>query len=189
MENNRGMNATREIGIKWEHPLDGWVKLNTNGASKGNPGQAGVGGIVRGRGGRPLSMFAANCGVASCTKAEFLAVLKGLALVWNLGNRRIVLEVDSLVVARALLGEDIPSSTYYHGIRRCKEMVNKQDWEVVVSHCYREANRAADWLANYGVGLIPKLVIMEAAPVSLRTVLLEDVSGVVLLRRVPAVVA
>lgn len=68
-------------------------------------------------------------------------------------------------------------------------MVNKQDWEVVVSHCYREANRAADWLANYGVGLIPKLVIMEAAPVSLRTVLLEDVSGVVLLRRVPAVVA
>lgn len=119
-EINRGMSSSRVIGIRWSHPLDGWVKLNTDGASKGNPGQAGAGGIVRGRGGRPLSMFAENCGIASCTKAEFLAVLKELALVWNLGHRRVVLKVDSLVVARALLGGDIPSSPYYHVVRRCK---------------------------------------------------------------------
>lgn len=68
-------------------------------------------------------------------------------------------------------------------------MVLKQEWEVVFNHCYREANRATDWLVNYGVGLVPKLVIMEAASLSLRDVLLEDLSGVELLRRVPTVAA
>lgn len=59
----------------------------------------------------------------------------------------------------------------------------------MVQHCYREANRAADWLANYGVGLVPKLVLMEAALVVLRAVLLEDLSEVGFLRRVPTIVA
>lgn len=136
-----------------------------------------------------LGMFAANCGIASSTKAELLAVMKGLALAWNKGHKRVILEVDSMVVTRSLLGEINPSSPYYHVIRRCRELLEKQEWEVVVQHCYRQANRSADWLANYGVGLSPKLVIMEAAPTSLRAVLLEDISAVALLRRVPAVAA
>lgn len=32
----------------WNKPGNGWVKLNTNGTSKENPGCAGAGGVVRG---------------------------------------------------------------------------------------------------------------------------------------------
>lgn len=159
-EERKGMRPVQKIGVSW-------VKLNTDGTSKGCPGQAGAGGIIRGSCGRSIGMYATNCGIASSTRAEFLAVLKGLALAWNTGQRKVVLEVDSVVVVCTLLGEDIPSSLYYHIIRRCKEMISKQAWVVEVQHCYSEANRAADWLANYGVGLNPKLGIMEAAPPSL----------------------
>ena len=33
----------REIFIKWELPTEGWIKMNLDGASKGNPKQAGGG--------------------------------------------------------------------------------------------------------------------------------------------------
>ncbi|XP_061339568.1 uncharacterized protein LOC133286197 [Gastrolobium bilobum] len=38
--------------IRWIPPEDGWIKLNTNGASKGNPGIASCGGLLRGPDGR-----------------------------------------------------------------------------------------------------------------------------------------
>lgn len=31
--------------VGWSFPPQGWVKLNTDGASKGNPGLAGAGGL------------------------------------------------------------------------------------------------------------------------------------------------
>ncbi|KAL0443394.1 UNVERIFIED_CONTAM: putative ribonuclease H protein [Sesamum latifolium] len=43
--------------IYWLKPEPGWVKLNTNGASKGNPGLAGAGGIVRDYEGKVILAF------------------------------------------------------------------------------------------------------------------------------------
>lgn len=54
-----------------------------------------------------------------------------------------------------------------------------------ISHCYREANKAADWLANHGVGLNQPLSLIEAVPKDLLAVLLEDTSGVAWPRMVP----
>lgn len=69
-------------------------------------------------------------------------------------------------------------------------MIRNHGCKVVVrNHRYREANRATDWLANYGVGLSLKLMLMEVAPPGLRTVLLEDLSGVAPLRLVHVVAA
>lgn len=136
-----------------------------------------------------LVCVAANYRITSRTKEELFVVVKGLALNWNNGHTRVILEVDSMVVTHSLLGEINPSCPYFHVVRRCKEMLERQDWRVVAQHCYREVNRATDWLANYGVGIPPKLVIMEVAPPSLRVVLLKDISGVALLWHVLAVAA
>lgn len=95
------------------------------------------------------------------------------------------LSVDSEVVVR-LLVERIPkNSPYIHIIRKCRSLIRRQEWEVTISHCYREANRAVDWLANFGVDMTPKVVIFEAVPVGLHAVLLEDLSGVTRARLVP----
>lgn len=93
--------------IRWPYPREGWVRLNTDDASKGNPGSAGAGGLIRGHRGELFEMFASNCGVCSCTKAELWAVLRGLAIAWNGGHKRVQLTVDSEVVVR-LLVEDAP---------------------------------------------------------------------------------
>lgn len=44
-ENNR-KRKREEKYIRWTHPREGWLKLNTDGASKGNPGNAGAGGLI-----------------------------------------------------------------------------------------------------------------------------------------------
>ncbi|XP_056688598.1 uncharacterized protein [Spinacia oleracea] len=122
-------------------------------------------------------------------RLNFLAVLKGLALVWNKAHKRVVVEVDSMVVVCMLLRDKNPSSPYYHIVRRCKELAEKQEWKVVITHWFKEANCAADWLANYGVFLTPKLVVMEEPSPGLRRILLEDLGGLALLHKVPAVEA
>ena len=68
--------------IRWTYPRDGWVKLNTDGA-------AGAGGVIRGCRGELHETFALNCGVISCTKAELLGVMRGLAIAWNGGHRKV----------------------------------------------------------------------------------------------------
>ena len=45
---NSRFSPTRSIiQIKWLHPPLNWVKLNSDGPSLGNPGQAGGGGLIR----------------------------------------------------------------------------------------------------------------------------------------------
>ena len=76
------------------------MKLNTNGAAKGNPGAAGDGGIIPGHRGEVYEVFTINCSSCTCTKAELMAVMKGLLVVWNEGNhRKVMVEVDSKVVS------------------------------------------------------------------------------------------
>ena len=40
--------GSQELLVHWEAPLAGWLLLNTDGASKGNPGVAATGGVIRG---------------------------------------------------------------------------------------------------------------------------------------------
>lgn len=122
-----GTRRMQNIYVRWSFPSEGWAKINTDGASKGSTGQAGAGGIIRGSRGEIIGLFAANCGLAPCIKAELLAVLKGLALAWNKGLKRVILEVDSQVVTKSLLEENHNSSPYYHIIRRCKELTLRQE--------------------------------------------------------------
>lgn len=190
-ENVSGMSRKkrRTIYVRWMCPMEGWLRLNMDGASKGNPGAAGAGGIIRGHRGELFEMYAVNCGICSCTKEKLLAVLRGLAIAWNAGHIRVQLTVDSEVVAHTLIERANTSSPYYYIVNKCQEMISKPDWEIKIYHCYREANRAADWLANYGVGLARKMVLLQAASVGLHAILLEDLCGMTLARRVPAVAA
>lgn len=63
---NNYVTPTREERlISWQAPPEGWILLNTDGASKGNPGPAGGGGVFRGFRGEWLCGFSENIG--SCT--------------------------------------------------------------------------------------------------------------------------
>ena len=48
---------------KWLPPPTGFLKINTDGSSRGNPGSTGIGGIGRDSSGSVVFIFSANKGV------------------------------------------------------------------------------------------------------------------------------
>jgi len=41
------VNSKQRVFIGWRYPPIDWVKVNVDGCSKGNPGVAGAGGVIR----------------------------------------------------------------------------------------------------------------------------------------------
>lgn len=64
-------------------------------------------------------------------------------------------------------------------LKRCIDLTHQDDWEVKISHIYREGNRAVDWLVNHGVIQLLPITIINSVPAGLRSILDEDVRGVV----------
>lgn len=181
-----GKRKREEVMIRWTYPREGWVKLNNDGATKGNPGPAGGGGLIRGHRGEFVVAYAMSCGRCMCTKAELNAVVRGLLVAWHEGFKKVQISIDSTVVVRALTGEFSGHSPYVHIVRRCKELMKREGWVVSISHCYREANRDVDWLANDGVNVLEKCEIIRTVPKDLHAILLGDMGGLALPRLVPA---
>lgn len=78
-----------EVMIRWSYPREGWVKLNTDGAARGNPGPAGGGSIISGHRGEFLIAYALNYGRCMSTRAELSAVVRGLLLAWQEGFKKV----------------------------------------------------------------------------------------------------
>ena len=48
LQSGNGSNGDAKIdNIGWKYPVEEWIKLNVDGCSKGNPGMAGTGGVIR----------------------------------------------------------------------------------------------------------------------------------------------
>lgn len=70
------------------------MKVNTNGASKGNPSLATGGAAIRDSAGSWLTGFAVNLGVCSSVVAEIWALFYIPQLAWDSGCRRVIVELD-----------------------------------------------------------------------------------------------
>lgn len=76
--NKKGGAGRVERLISWVKPGVGWAKLNTYGASRGNPGVAAAGGVLRLCDGSWSGGFAVNIGICSAPLAELWGVYYGL---------------------------------------------------------------------------------------------------------------
>ena len=63
--------------VGWKPPVEGWVKLNTDGACSSN-GAAGCGGIISGCDSEWLGEFAKSIGTCCAYIAELWGVFEGL---------------------------------------------------------------------------------------------------------------
>ena len=66
-------------------PLLGMVKLSVDGCSRGNPGMATIGGVLRDHQGMVLAAFSSFLGHQSILFTELMALLEGLDLASQLG--------------------------------------------------------------------------------------------------------
>ncbi|KAG7558418.1 Ribonuclease H domain [Arabidopsis thaliana x Arabidopsis arenosa] len=162
--------------IAWTPPMAGWFKLNTDGASHGNPGLATAGGVVRDGEGNWCSGFALNIGICSAPLAELWGVYYGLYIAWERGITCLEVEVDSEMVVGFLRTGIDDSHPLSFLVRLCHGFLSK-DWSVRVSHVYREANRLADGLTNYAFSLHLGFHLFVSCPENVNLLLLEDING------------
>jgi len=72
-------------------------KLNIDGASKGNPGVVGFGGVLRNEEGRILLIFHNHLCKATNNMAELMAMEQGLEILIINCNSNVIIEADSQI--------------------------------------------------------------------------------------------
>ena len=114
-----------------------------DGASRGNPGDAGCGAVVK-----ELSRY---LGRTTNNVAEYEALLMGIDALLQLGRKKIRVQSDSQLLVRRLNGEyrikDEKLKVLY---QRAVTLLRQFDGYRIL-HVYREMNQLADRMANRGI--------------------------------------
>jgi ribonuclease HI len=124
------------------------LHLHIDGASRGNPGEAGFGVHVTTPEGGELARLYGYLGPASNNVAEYQALLHGLRYALARGARRVHVFSDSELVVRQMSGAyrvKHPSMVPLH--REARALTVRFE-EFRLDHVRREENKEADRLAN-----------------------------------------
>ncbi|KAL2898889.1 hypothetical protein RDABS01_023971 [Bienertia sinuspersici] len=176
--NGPRVSRNKEIFIRWIAPPLDWIVLNSDGAARGAPGHAGAGGLIRDSRGGFMVAYAANLGICSAYKAEMWVVARGLDLARERAINKLLVQMDNLACIQILENDTFQGGECHHIINYFRHLLRLEDREVLIMHVYREGNRGADWLANYGADHDDHLLIFYQALDGLTPILNDDISGV-----------
>jgi ribonuclease HI len=168
--------ASESIPVKWVPPALGWVKLNTDGSSLGNPGQAGGGGVIRDHVGHWIRGFTHRVGVATSLAAELWAIRDGLSLIVDMGFLYVTIEIDALMVVSFLALNSIPHPSLRPLVADCRFLLQRIPHKEL-KHVFREANKCADRLTKLGGSQEADFVVLDTPPACICDVLSFDNSG------------
>src|SRR5881392_3906892 len=85
--------------------MDETITLEFDGGSRGNPGPAGIGVVLRAEDATPLVTLGRFIGRATNNVAEYRALITGLEKARELGAKKIVIRGDSELIVRQMLGQ------------------------------------------------------------------------------------
>eukprot|EP00253_Pinus_taeda_P029955 PITA_29955 len=144
--------------IGWSRPPVGFLKLNFDGASRGNPGLASIGGVIRNYEGEILHIYSKALGKGTNNEMEFAAMEKGLRILRLNQTGNAVIEGDSevaITVARKIYS-GMPASkvTRHWRLAKVTENIAKLLGEMkglTFQAVCQKANTVTDHLANYGI--------------------------------------
>ena len=164
------------ILVKWNKPPPSWYKLNIDGASLGNPGRAGGGGLIRDNLRNWFKGFSRSIGRATSMVGEFWALRDGLILASQLDIQYLEIELDAKVVD--LINSSNPSNAAYSSLLvDCKLLLNMLP-RARVKHVFWEANHCADALAKNGCTLDVEFCVSDVPPSFVTALVCFDVNGV-----------
>jgi len=144
--------------VTWKPPPKHTFKLNFDGASKGNPGLAGFGGIIRNHEGEPLILYYGNIGWDTNNSAELEGLWQGLLLAGGHNFHSLEVEGDSQILinmAKNILNgshaKKIATSWRLEARLEAIELELHRNRAITFTHIKREGNKVADFMANVGV--------------------------------------
>ena len=122
--------------------------IHIDGASRGNPGEAGFGVYVTTPEGTLVAELYGYLGRASNNVAEYQALLHGLRYALARGARRVHVFSDSQLVVRQMSGAYRVKHPAMVPLHRAARELARLFEECRLDHVRREQNREADRLAN-----------------------------------------
>ncbi len=123
-----------------------------DGASRNNPGESGIGVILKNEQGATLEKVFGSIGKATNNIAEYKALLKCLKMVRNMPCKQLVVHSDSELMVRQLNGEyRVKNATLKRFFLQAHKLIQDAPFTFEIRHVVREQNREADQLANLGI--------------------------------------
>jgi ribonuclease HI len=124
----------------------------TDGASRGNPGESGIGVVVRNAEGEVVFTVSGYIGKATNNTAEYTALLTLLRRMATVPCTRLEVQADSELMVRQVNGiykvKDAKMKKYCAEVQRMRA---EAGYEFVLRYVPREQNKEADMLANRGI--------------------------------------
>ena len=132
-----------------EHPGE-WC-LMVDGASRGNPGEAGCGAVIYDEQGEILKELTSYLGSSTNNVAEYQGLLMGLEGVLELGGRKLQIRSDSELLVRQLNGVyRVKNEKLKVLYRKALDLLGRLEAYRII-HVRREHNKLADRLANLAI--------------------------------------
>lgn len=145
--------------VMWEKPKGNEWKLNTDGSFNSEEGKAGAGGIVRKRNGHMVMAFATPVHFYTNNYSEVKAALHGVQWCITRNPRKLILELDSLLVVNMILGKCKIPWKLQRDITTIQQMVQQNN--IQIQHCFREGNEVADLLSKHAHNLNNMAIFLE----------------------------
>ena len=131
----------------WSRPVNGWVKLNTDGSFVSSE-IAGAGMILRDSDGKTIfSACRAQFSCRDALEAELCAYMEGISYALQRSDLLIAIELDSLV-AVSMITCDCDRSAYAFLVKEIRYLLSLR--QSCITHVSRSQNKASDSLAAFG---------------------------------------
>jgi ribonuclease HI len=128
--------------------MDELITIEFDGGSRGNPGPAGIGVVLRAADGTPVVTLGRFIGRATNNVAEYKALVTGLQKAKELGAKNIQIRGDSELVIKQMKGEYRVKHPDLKPLYEEAEHLTHQFDTVKIEHNLRHKNELADKLAN-----------------------------------------
>lgn len=129
----------------------GWLHIWTDGASRGNPGPAGIGARAKDDKGRVLFEVCDYLGETTNNVAEYYALIRILEESRSSACRKVSIHTDSSLMVNQLTGAyRVKSKDLLPLLSRVKSMLAELD-DFELEHVPREQNVECDALANRAI--------------------------------------
>ncbi len=145
---------TDDSNIKKEIDL---IIVNTDGGSRGNPGESGIGVAIFDKDSNLIHEACDYLGIATNNIAEYKALILGIKLSMEYNAKEILFKSDSELMVKQIKGEyRVKNPQLKLLFTEVKELLRKlPNWKIM--HVRREENSEADLMANKGIDMSVKL--------------------------------
>ena len=141
------------------------ITIEFDGGSRGNPGPAGIGVVLRAADGTPLVTLGRYIGRATNNVAEYRALIAGLEKAKELGAKKIIVHGDSELIVRQMRGEYRVKNVDLRNLYDEAQFLYHQFDEAAIDHNYREKNALADKLVNLAIDRKAEVSDVDESPV------------------------